>query len=127
MMTGNVDDRTPVPTLVKALWDKLFGDKGYLSAPLTQLLHGQGIALVTRLKRTMQNRLLPLDDALLLRKRGLVDWVIGRLKETCQIEHTRHRSLTGFLANLLTGLLAYCHHPAKPSLWPDATTALVPN
>ncbi len=35
---GNVDDRTPVPHLVKRLRGKLFGDRGYISVPLTQLL-----------------------------------------------------------------------------------------
>jgi GNAT superfamily N-acetyltransferase len=31
---GNVDDRTPVPALAKRLRGKLFGDRGYISAPL---------------------------------------------------------------------------------------------
>jgi len=35
---GNVDDRAPVPSSVKNLRGKLFGDRGYLSAPLTPLL-----------------------------------------------------------------------------------------
>ena len=30
---GNVDDRTPVPQMVKRLRGKLFGDRGYISAP----------------------------------------------------------------------------------------------
>ncbi len=41
---GNVDDRTPVPQMVKRLRGKLFGDRGYISAPLTQLLFEQGRA-----------------------------------------------------------------------------------
>ncbi len=64
----------------------------------------------------MTPHLLPLDDALLLRKRGLIDAVIDLLKNQVQIEHARHRNVTGFLANLLAGLIAYCHTPAKPSL-----------
>jgi hypothetical protein len=35
---GNVDDRRPVPHLVKDLWGRLFGDKGYISQPLATLL-----------------------------------------------------------------------------------------
>ena len=35
---GNVDDRKPVPALVKRLWGKLFGDKGYLSKALRDQL-----------------------------------------------------------------------------------------
>lgn len=123
---GNVDDRTPVPALVKALWGQLFGDKGYLSGPLTEHLLAQGLQLITRIKATMKNRLLLLDDRLLLDKRGLGDSAIDLLKTSCQIEHARHRSLTGFFANLLAGLTAYCHLPAKPSLHHNTPT-LIPN
>lgn len=123
---GNVDDRTPVPALTRSLWGKLCGDKGYLSQPLAASLRRRGIALLTGLKRTMGNRLLPFDDALLLRKRGLVDSVIDRLKAICQIERTRHRSRTGFLANLFAGLLACCHHSSKPSLGFLSTASLYP-
>lgn len=35
---GNVHDLKPVPRLVKRLFGKLFGDKGYLSQPLFKLL-----------------------------------------------------------------------------------------
>lgn len=41
---GNVDDRSPVAGMVKRLRGKLFGDRGYISAPLTQLLFEQGRA-----------------------------------------------------------------------------------
>ena len=43
---GNIDDRTPVPHMVKRLRGKLFGDRGYISAPLTQLLFEQGLHLI---------------------------------------------------------------------------------
>jgi hypothetical protein len=33
-----------------------------------------------------------------------------------QIEHSRHRSLTGFMVNLVGGLIAYTFQPTKPSL-----------
>jgi Transposase DDE domain len=49
---GNVDDRTPVPQLVKGLRGKLFGDRGYISAPLTQLLFEDGLHLITGCART---------------------------------------------------------------------------
>ena len=41
---GNIDDRTPVAGMVKHLRGKLFGDRGYISAPLAQLLFEQGRA-----------------------------------------------------------------------------------
>ena len=127
LTSGNVDDRVPVPTLTAHLQGKLFGDKGYLSQPLTERLRAHGLSLITKLRARMKARLLPLEDALLLRKRGLIDAVIDQLKNACQIEHSRHRSASGFLANLLAGLIAYCLSPAKPALRPNPLTLPIPN
>ena len=113
---GNVDDRRPVPHMVKDLWGKLFGDKGYISQPLSALLYAQGLRLVTRLKKNMKNRFLPLCDKLLLRKRALVETVNDQLKNISQVEHTRHRSLWNFLGNVAAGLIAYTWREKKPSL-----------
>ena len=38
-----------------------------------------------------------------------------RLKQGCQIDHTRHRSVANFFVNLLADLVAYCLQPTKPS------------
>jgi hypothetical protein len=114
---GNVDDRKPVPKLVRQLFGKLFADKGYLSQPLfEQLLQTFGVQLITKLKKNMKNCLMPLADKLLLRKRAIVETIIDQLKNISQIEHSRHRSPINFLVNLLCGLIAYCHQPKKPSL-----------
>ena len=122
---GNVDDRKPVPKLVKRLFGKLFADKGYISQALfEQLLETFGVQLITKLKRNMKNRLLPLADRLLLRKRAIVETIIDQLKNISQIEHTRHRSPVNFLVNLLCGLIAYCHQPKKPSLHLEARPRL---
>ena len=57
---GNVDDRKPVPTMVKRRPCKLIGDRGYISAPLTELLFEQGLHLITKLRKNMKNRLIHL-------------------------------------------------------------------
>jgi transposase len=117
---GNVDDRKPVPQLVKRLFGKLFGDKGYISRPLADALRETfGIQLITKIRSNMRNQLMPLADKLLLRKRSIVETIIDQLKNISQIEHTRHRSPFNFLINLLCGLIAYCHQPKKPSLHLD--------
>ncbi len=117
---GNVDDRLPVPRLVKRLFGKLFGDKGYISLPLAeQLFREQGLQLITRLRKNMRNVLMDLGDKLLLRKRALIETINDQLKNVCQIEHTRHRSPLNFLVHLMAGLIAYCHQPKKPSLVQD--------
>lgn len=114
---GNVDDRQPVPQMAKCLFGKLFGDKGYLSQKLqAELLKTFHVQLITKLRRNMRNRLMPLADRLLLRKRAIVETIIDQLKNISQIEHSRHRSVMNFLVNLVCGLIAYCHQPKKPSL-----------
>lgn len=64
----------------------------------------------------MKQRLVPLQDKLLLRKRAVIESVNDQLKNISQIEHSRHRSPFNFLVNLLAGLVAYCYQPKKPSL-----------
>jgi Transposase DDE domain len=116
---GNVDDRTPVPRMVKRLRGKLFGDRGYISAPLTQLLFEQGLHLITRLRKNMKNQLMHLSDKLLVRKRALIECIIDQLKNISQIEHSRHRSPTNFVVHLIAGLIAYSHQDKKPGLHLD--------
>jgi len=64
----------------------------------------------------LKNRLMPLVDKLLLRKRSIIETVNDQLKNISQIEHTRHRSPINCFINILAGLIAYCHQPKKPSL-----------
>jgi len=115
---GNVDDRKPVPKLVRKLFGKVFGDKGYISQPLYELVRQTfGVHLITKLKSNAKNCLpMSLLDRILLRKRAIVESVIDQLKNISQIEHSRHRSVTSFLVNLLCGLIAYARQPKKPSL-----------
>jgi hypothetical protein len=111
------DDRKPVPKMVRKLFGKLFADKGYISKKLfEELLRTFNVQLVTGIRSNMKNRLMPLIDKLLLRKRAIVETIIDQLKNISQIEHSRHRSPINFLVNLLCGLIAYCHQPKKPSL-----------
>lgn len=116
LTTGNVDDRRPVPRLVKRLFGKLFGDKGYLSQALFEQLWEQGVQLVTKLKTNMKNRLMDMTDKLLQRQRAVMETIIDQLKNISQIEHTRHRSFANFCVNLICGLIAYSHQPKKPAL-----------
>jgi hypothetical protein len=123
---ANVDDRKPVPSLVRKLFGKIFGDKGYISKPLYDLLRQTiGVQLITKLKANSKNRLpMELIDRILIRKRAIVETVIDQLKNISQIEHSRHRSVGNFMVNLICGLIAYAHQPKKPSLGRDALAGL---
>lgn len=123
---ANVDDRKPVPKLVRNLFGKVFGDKGYISQPLQELLRQTvGVFFITKLKSNSKNHL-PMTwvDRILLRRRAIVETVIDQLKNISQIEHSRHRSVSNFMVNLVCGLIAYAHQPKKPSLGRDALAGL---
>ena len=106
LTTGNIDDRKPVRELLKGQYGQFFGDKGYISAALAQDLRQSNIILVTKFKKRMKNKLMTMLDKQLLRKRAIVESVIDQLKNISQIEHSRHRSPTNFVVNLLAGLIA---------------------
>ena len=123
---GNMDDRKPVPKMVRKLFGKLFADKGYISKTLREeLLRTFNVQLVTGIRSNMKNVLMPLIDKILLRKRAIVETIIDQLKNISQIEHSRHRSPINFLVNLICGLIAYCHQPKKPSLGLGTLPALI--
>lgn len=113
---GNVEDRQPVERLATGLGGQLFGDRGYISQALHDLLLGQGLELLTKIRKNMKHRLMRLWDKLLLQKRALIESVNDQLKNLSQIEHTRPRSVTGFMVNVVAGLVAYSFRPTKPSL-----------
>lgn len=113
---GNVDDRKPVPKMARQLWGKLFGDKGYLSKKLFQTLFAQGLQLITNIRSNMKSKLVDFADKLLLRRRFLIETVNDQLKNEMEIEHTRHRSPSNFMTNLISGLVAYGFKTKKPSL-----------
>lgn len=115
---GNMDDREPLKSegFLKKIFGKLFGDKGYISQNLFEILFTDGIHLVTGIRNKMKNSLMSMNDKIMLRKRSVIETVNDELKNICQIEHSRHRSFTSFIVNILAGLTAYSFFPKKPSI-----------
>ena len=116
---GNVDDRKPLQSksFIKKLFGKLFGDKGYISKSLFENLFANGVHLVTKLRKNMKTKLLtPITDAYLLRKRAIIETIFDQLKNICQVEHSRHRSVCNYFNNIFSALIAYNFKDKKPSL-----------
>ena len=115
---ANVDDRTPLKKkrFLDKIYGKLYADKGYVGKDLMRLLFEDGLHLITHIKNNMKNSLMTMSDKILLRKRSIIETVNDELKNICQIEHSRHRSFTNFLANIVAGLIAYSFLPKKPSI-----------
>jgi len=123
---GNVDDRKPVPHLAQQLFGKLFGDRGYVSQDLFETLFELfDVQLITRLRKNMKNRLIPLADQILLRKRAIIESIVDQLKNISQIEHSRHRSPVNFFVNVLCGLIAYCRHRSPVNFFVNVLCGLI--
>jgi hypothetical protein len=115
---ANVDDRTPLKKkrFLDKIYGKLYADKGYIGKDLMKLLFNDGLHLITHIKNNMKNSLMTMSDKILLRKRSIIETVNDELKNICQIEHSRHRSFTNFLSNIVAALIAYSFLPKKPSI-----------
>ena len=115
---ANVDDRNQlvINNMSKNIFGKLFADKGYISGELFEMLFNRGIHLFTNIRRNMKNSLMTLEDKILLRKRSVIETVNDELKNICQLEHSRHRSVHNFLMNILGAITAYCFLPKKPAI-----------
>ena len=104
---GNVDDRTPVAELTKKLKGSVYADKGYIGSDLFKALYKRGLKLITGIRKNMKNYLVNLADKKLLRKRFCIETIFGFLKNSMNLEHTRHRSPLSFLVSLIAALTAY--------------------
>jgi transposase len=113
---GNVDDRKGLLAIASGLFGKLYADKGYIGKEFAQKMKALGIDMVTKARKNMKELVHSDFDRALLRKRALVETVFDELKNLCQIEHTRHRSLMNFAVNLMAGIVAYCLQEVKPRI-----------
>jgi Transposase DDE domain len=116
LTTANVDDRVPVKELAEGLTGQLYGDKGYISQALAAELASEGVNLITGVRNNMKAKAQSAWDKIMLSKRFIIETINDQLKNISQIEHTRHRSVHGFMLNMIGGLVAYCLKEDKPSI-----------
>ena len=76
----------------------------------------RGIHIVTGIRTNMKNRLMDEYDKIRLRKRSIIETINDMLKNVAHIVHTRHRSVSNFIVNLLAGMAAYAFYDTKPSI-----------
>lgn len=113
-----MDDRNlkHMMDMTKDIFGKLYGDKGYISKAMADILWGNGIQMVTKIRKNMKGMSLSQADKIMLRKRAIIECVNDELKNICKLQHTRHRSVSNFLLNILRAIAAYAFFPKKPSL-----------
>ena len=62
------------------------------------------IQLVHGLKAKMKNKLMPMWDKIMLRKRYIIECINELLKNKANLVHSRHRSIHNFIMNLCSAL-----------------------
>ena len=112
----NVTSTPPCNCALKSLILALRDSTETLVAPIqdNNFLSEDGIQLVTGLRVNMKNKLMPFYDRMMLRKRYIIETINDMLKNTAQIVHSRHRSVSNFIMNLISALGAYCFFDNKP-------------
>ena len=100
--------------LFKGLTGKCYGDKGYLTSMMEELLE-KGIHLITKVRKNMKNMLLTMQDKLNLLKRGSIEAVNDILMSVCDIDHSRHRNPLNALVHIFSGVAAYTFLDHKQS------------
>ena len=109
---GNRHDSATAQTLLESLRGLAFGDKGYISKKLFEVLMKKGLKLITRKRKNMKEPLqLSNYEQQLLNQRGLIETVFNCMKNKYHVWHTRHRSVINALTHLMAALAAYVIEP----------------
>ena len=104
---GNKSDVSVVSNLAKGLEGSIYGDKGYISKKLFEELYSSGLRIFTSIRKDMKNHLLLNVDKILMRKRVLIESVFNVLKNSMNLEHSRHRSPMNFLIHILACIAGF--------------------
>jgi len=94
----------------------IYADKGYIKQNLFINLYERGLKMVHGIKKNMPNKLMDLNEKILLRKRNIIETVFDYLKNKMNLEHTRHRSPINAFVHILSTFISYCFKKNKPSI-----------
>ena len=114
---GNVADNnfSLLKTLLKGLRGKAFADKGFITKYFS-FFQQEGLSIITKIRNNMKNKLVTMEDKILLTKRGVIESAFDIMMTICDIEHTRHRSPVNAFTHLIAGLTAYTYLEKLPSV-----------
>ena len=111
---GNVFDNRVIEDLVKynRKESKLFGDKGYICKEevKNKLRDKYNMELITKSRRNMKHRqydTLSEENKRFLRKRNLVETVIGEIKRLTNITATKIKNVFNYFVNIFSSILTY--------------------
>jgi hypothetical protein len=115
------NDHEVLEKMTQDIFGKLIADKGYIGA--FKQLYDKGIELIHGIRKNMKNKLVKLENKLLLSKRGVIESVLNILKQWMSLEYTLHRSKIAYFAQICSTLVAYNFKPNKPQLFSSENLA----
>jgi IS5 family transposase len=101
---GNLHDVTCAEELLHGHRGIVIGDKGYCSEPLAKRLSSRGLRLVARRKQNMTPN--SEEEKRLLKKRSIIETVIGKFKNFFGATLSRFRSPQAAFSAICAGVLA---------------------
>lgn len=104
---ASLDERDVIHDIVGNIQGLLIGDKGYIRPRLKEDMANQGIDLQTPLRKNMQDPRPKAYVKELMRKRRLVETVIGQLTERFHIEKVRARDTWHLSNRFIRKILAH--------------------
>ena len=72
--------------------------------------------MITKVRKNMKNRLMSIQDKIMLKKRGFIETIFSSIKSLNTFVHHRHRSPINAFCHIFAGLINYQIREDKPSL-----------
>jgi hypothetical protein len=103
--------------MVNNLFGRLLGNKGYVSQAVKEWrVKESDLTFITKRYKNRKGQCFEPIDIALLKGHSLIETAFDKLQNSCQIKHSHPRSVTGFMANSLSSLIAYCCFPTSQHL-----------
>ena len=94
------------------LYGKVFANRGYIKQELFESLFSQGVQLVHCLKAKIKNKLMPMWDKIMLRKRYIIEYMNTRVRDKVSMQ------------TVLTALI-FQHKQAEPQVYCQKSNRLL--
>ncbi len=115
LFNGNVDLRKGVFRLCESIREEMSLDPSDASNVYMFMSRNRKVVKILHYERGFYVLyMLYHIDKMMLRKRYIIETINDLLKNKAQLVHSRHRSITNFLVNLVAVLGAYCFFENKP-------------
>ena len=106
--SANVDDRKPVPKILKGIKGIIVADAGYVSHKLEQDVYVENERIFLAKPRSNMKKIMTKTEESITKTRMLIELNFRSLKIYHNLITSMPRSVNGYFANYIYSILAYC-------------------